>query len=168
MGKVRTQDAAVARARHEITAFSDANVTWAPDALRRLVEPFADPQVGYVCGDVRFVNDSGQIDDASREAAEERAAEGAALARRHGLDASARAVAREDSVAETLLCAADRSNASAIVSGSRGLGGIGSLLLGSVSHAVLQHADRAVVVVPSPKVARNRSERLRRDRDAVN
>ncbi|MFL5861750.1 MAG: glycosyltransferase family 2 protein, partial [Solirubrobacteraceae bacterium] len=58
-GKVRAQDAAVRRARHEITAFSDANVTWAPDALRRLVEPFADPRVGYVCGDVRFVNESG-------------------------------------------------------------------------------------------------------------
>jgi glycosyltransferase involved in cell wall biosynthesis len=58
-GKVRAQDAAVRRARHEITAFSDANATWAPDALRRLVEPFADPQVGYVCGQVRFVNERG-------------------------------------------------------------------------------------------------------------
>ncbi|HYZ81803.1 MAG TPA: glycosyltransferase family 2 protein, partial [Solirubrobacteraceae bacterium] len=58
-GKVRTQDAAVRRARHEITAFSDANSSWAPDALRRLVAPFADPQVGYVCGDVRFVNEAG-------------------------------------------------------------------------------------------------------------
>jgi hypothetical protein len=58
-GKVRAQDAAVRRARHEITAFSDANVSWAPDALRRLVEPFADPQVGYVCGQVRFVNERG-------------------------------------------------------------------------------------------------------------
>jgi len=58
-GKVRAQDAAVARARHEITAFSDANVSWDLDALRRLVEPFADPRVGYVCGDVRFVNDTG-------------------------------------------------------------------------------------------------------------
>ncbi len=58
-GKVRAQDAAVRRARHEITAFSDANVTWAADALRRLVQPFADPQVGYVCGQVRFVNDRG-------------------------------------------------------------------------------------------------------------
>ena len=56
-GKVRAQDAAVRRARHEITAFSDANVTWAADALRRLVQPFADPQVGYVCGQVRFVNE---------------------------------------------------------------------------------------------------------------
>jgi hypothetical protein len=34
-------------------------VRWDPDALRRLVAPFADPAVGYVCGDVRFVNDQG-------------------------------------------------------------------------------------------------------------
>jgi len=58
-GKVRAQDAGVRHARHEITAFSDANVTWSPDALRRLVEPFADPRVGYVCGQVRFVNERG-------------------------------------------------------------------------------------------------------------
>jgi hypothetical protein len=58
-GKVRAQDAGVRHARHEITAFSDANVTWAPDALRRLVQPFGDPQVGYVCGQVRFVNERG-------------------------------------------------------------------------------------------------------------
>ena len=53
-GKVRTQDQAVERASGEIVAFSDANTTLAPDALSRLVEPFADPRVGYVCGHVRF------------------------------------------------------------------------------------------------------------------
>jgi len=53
-GKIRAQDAGVERARGEIVAFSDANVSWEPDALRRLVAPFADPRVGYVCGDVRF------------------------------------------------------------------------------------------------------------------
>jgi glycosyltransferase involved in cell wall biosynthesis len=58
-GKVRAQDAGVARARHELVAFSDANVTWSPGALRELVAPFADPVVGYVCGDVRFVNERG-------------------------------------------------------------------------------------------------------------
>ena len=67
---------------------------------------------------------------------------------------------REGSVAQAVLEEAGQANASAVVLGSRGLGGIGSLLLGSVSHAVLQHADRAVVVVPSPKVARSRGERL--------
>jgi len=58
-GKVRAQDAAVARARGEIVAFSDANASWAPDALQELVAAFADPRVGYVCGQVAFVNDAG-------------------------------------------------------------------------------------------------------------
>jgi cellulose synthase/poly-beta-1,6-N-acetylglucosamine synthase-like glycosyltransferase len=56
-GKIRAQDAAVRQARGEIVAFSDANALWAPDALRRLVEPFAQPRVGYVCGDVRFAGE---------------------------------------------------------------------------------------------------------------
>ena len=41
--------------------------------------------------------------------------------------------------------------------GSRGLSGLKSMLLGSVSHAVLHGADRAVIVVPSPEVAGSRS-----------
>ncbi len=58
VGKVRAQDAGVELAGGEIVAFSDANVSWAADALRELVRPFADPAIGYVCGDVRLVNDS--------------------------------------------------------------------------------------------------------------
>jgi cellulose synthase/poly-beta-1,6-N-acetylglucosamine synthase-like glycosyltransferase len=59
-GKIRAQDAAVQRSSGEIVAFSDANASWEPAALGLLVEPFAaDPSVGYVCGDVRFVNDRG-------------------------------------------------------------------------------------------------------------
>jgi cellulose synthase/poly-beta-1,6-N-acetylglucosamine synthase-like glycosyltransferase len=49
-GKVAAQDRAVRGARGEVVAFSDANATWAPDALRRLVSDFADPEVAYVCG----------------------------------------------------------------------------------------------------------------------
>ena len=58
-GKVRAQDAAVERARHDLIAFSDANSFWEPDALTRLVAAFAEPDVGYACGQVRFVNDAG-------------------------------------------------------------------------------------------------------------
>jgi cellulose synthase/poly-beta-1,6-N-acetylglucosamine synthase-like glycosyltransferase len=58
-GKIRAQDSAVAHAKGEIVAFSDANAAWEPDALQRLVAAFADPDVGYACGQVRFVNDNG-------------------------------------------------------------------------------------------------------------
>jgi hypothetical protein len=58
-GKIRAQDTAVANAQGTIVAFSDANSTWEPDALARLVEAFDDPDVGYACGQVRFVNDGG-------------------------------------------------------------------------------------------------------------
>ena len=55
-GKIRAQDAAVERAGGAIVAFSDANVTWERDALRRLMAPFADSRVGYVCGEVQLVD----------------------------------------------------------------------------------------------------------------
>ena len=49
-GKVAAQDRAVRETDGEIVAFSDANATWAPDALRQLVANFGDPDVAYVCG----------------------------------------------------------------------------------------------------------------------
>ena len=53
-GKIAAQNAAVERASGQILAFSDANSFWRADALLRLVEPFADPSVGYVCGQLRY------------------------------------------------------------------------------------------------------------------
>jgi cellulose synthase/poly-beta-1,6-N-acetylglucosamine synthase-like glycosyltransferase len=58
-GKVAALNAGAEAAAGEILAFSDANSVWAPDALRRLVAPFADPKVGYVCGQVRFRDAAG-------------------------------------------------------------------------------------------------------------
>ncbi len=58
-GKVAALNAAAERASGELLAFSDANSAWAPDALARLAEPFADPGVGYVCGQVRFLDAGG-------------------------------------------------------------------------------------------------------------
>ncbi len=53
-GKIRAQDAAVARARGEILAFSDANSSWDAGAARELVGAFTDDRVGYACGQVQF------------------------------------------------------------------------------------------------------------------
>jgi cellulose synthase/poly-beta-1,6-N-acetylglucosamine synthase-like glycosyltransferase len=55
-GKIRAQDAAVERSRGEIVAFSDANAQWQADAARELVRAFADPRVGYACGQVRYTS----------------------------------------------------------------------------------------------------------------
>ena len=54
-GKVAAQDRAVRETDSELVAFSDANATWSPEALRMLVRPFADPAVAYVCGQLRLL-----------------------------------------------------------------------------------------------------------------
>ena len=58
-GKIRAQDAAVEEAGGELLVFSDANAVWDRDALKRLVSAFADPKVGYACGDVSFLDAGG-------------------------------------------------------------------------------------------------------------
>jgi cellulose synthase/poly-beta-1,6-N-acetylglucosamine synthase-like glycosyltransferase len=51
-GKAAALNAGVAFARFDIVVFTDARQTFARDALRHLVEPFADPQVGAVSGEL--------------------------------------------------------------------------------------------------------------------
>jgi cellulose synthase/poly-beta-1,6-N-acetylglucosamine synthase-like glycosyltransferase len=55
-GKAAALNEAVRRARGEILVFSDANSQFAPDAVRRLVENFADPLVGYVTGQLHYTH----------------------------------------------------------------------------------------------------------------
>jgi cellulose synthase/poly-beta-1,6-N-acetylglucosamine synthase-like glycosyltransferase len=58
-GKIHAQDAAVELSAGQLLVFSDANAVWHRDALMRLVAAFANPQVGYVCGDVSFLDAGG-------------------------------------------------------------------------------------------------------------
>lgn len=98
-----------------------------------------------------------EIDAASEQAAHERAEEGVQRATRAGMNPQPRTRVRGATIADTILSEADELDASAIVIGSRGLTGFKSLLLGSVSHALLQHTDRTVIVIPSPEVAATRA-----------
>lgn len=120
-----------------------ANV-WEPmiDVMARVGVPW--PMAGYGL-------DVGAVDEASEQRAQELAEEGAALAREAGLTASGIARRRVLDIAGTLIAAAAELDADAIAIGTRGLTGVRSVL-GSVSHALVQHADRAVIVVPSAAV----------------
>jgi cellulose synthase/poly-beta-1,6-N-acetylglucosamine synthase-like glycosyltransferase len=50
MGKTHGMNTLVGMTTAECLVFSDANVMFAPDAIPRLLAPFADPEVGSVCG----------------------------------------------------------------------------------------------------------------------
>jgi nucleotide-binding universal stress UspA family protein len=151
-----------ARAAVESAAklFPGASVTvltvWEP-----FVEVVARSSVGY--GMVPSIPDSDEVDQASTKAADRTAAEGVELAAKLGLQAEPLTFAQTSTTARAILAEADKLGASAIVMGSRGLTGVKSMLLGSVSHEVIQHADRTVVVVPSPHVAESRAREIHKD-----
>jgi cellulose synthase/poly-beta-1,6-N-acetylglucosamine synthase-like glycosyltransferase len=58
-GKVAAQNLAVRETDAEVVAFTDANATWAPDALRKLVRNFADLEVAYVFGRLNLLDATG-------------------------------------------------------------------------------------------------------------
>ena len=93
--------------------------------------------------------DSERIDGEVADTARTSAAEGARRATTAGLVATARTERLDGSIAQTVLTVAQDADADIIVLGTRGLSGVKSFLLGSVSHAVVQIADRPVLVVPS-------------------
>lgn len=92
------------------------------------------------------------MDAPIKQAALDTAAEGVRRATSAGLVAHPRVASRGVDIAAAILSAAADVNAGAIVLGSRGRGGVKSMMLGSVSQSVLHHADRPVLVVPSPDV----------------
>lgn len=93
--------------------------------------------------------DAERIDGEVEATARATAAEGAQRASAAGLVALPRTSSLKGSTAQTVLDVAQEIDAELIVLGTRGLGGVRSFLLGSVSHAVVQNADRAVLIVRS-------------------
>jgi nucleotide-binding universal stress UspA family protein len=130
----------------------------APATVLTVWAPFAKLASGSAKGRLSPLAVITNVDEANHKMlaeANEVAAEGTQLANQAGLKAEPATVEQGESVAEAILSAADTVDADAIVIGSRG-GGIGSILLGSVSHRVLQQADRPVLVIPSAAVAARR------------
>ena len=112
-----------------LTVWQDAaaipSLAWAAAALPDLVDVFA----------------------AARDGAMRMAEEAAGIARATGFDAIAIVAEAKGPIWAAVEQVAEEHDASAIVVGSRGLSGIKSLLLGSVSSGIVHHALRPTVVV---------------------
>lgn len=104
------------------------------------------------------VVDFGELDENAEHIATDKANEGVEIAHRCGLEAEAATRVVESTVAAAIISEAADRNADAIVIGTRGLTGIKSIFLGSTSHAVVQHADRPVLVIPSPDAVTARAK----------
>lgn len=92
-------------------------------------------------------------DEAAEKATRLLAEQGAELANQAGLDATARSQPDTDTVWSAIVEIAEELDVELIVTGTRGLGELRSLVLGSVSEHVLHHAKRPVLVVPGPRQA---------------
>ena len=105
------------------------------------VAPAADvlPVAGFAPGGP--VSVPHELEDADRSSLDE----AVLLAEERGLEARTKLLAGD--AAHEIVAYADEIDADLIVVGSRGLGKIGSALLGSVSHKLLHHATRPVMVV---------------------
>jgi nucleotide-binding universal stress UspA family protein len=93
--------------------------------------------------------DAEEVDAAARARALDLAREGCELLGRLGIGAEPAAAEGLGSVWRTILAAADERDADVTVLGSRGLTGVRSLVLGSVSHGVANHSRRPVLIVPT-------------------
>ncbi|TDD32691.1 universal stress protein [Actinomadura sp. KC06] len=111
-------------------------ISWAP--LAAAAPAIAEPEPGDTFEEERQ--------------AERLARQGADLAAAGGLaDVTTRAERGGGPVWAAIVDVADELDASLVVTGSRGLAGARSVILGSVSTRVLHHAGRPVLVVPPPK-----------------
>ena len=94
------------------------------------------------------IPNEGEVDEQEAASAQRIAEEGAAGARRRGYNATARVAEAGESVATTIDEVAEDLDAGLIVCGQRGRGPVGSVLLGSVSHALAAHTKRPVLIAP--------------------
>ena len=113
-------------------------------------QPTAAPGALGFAGETAGMVDLFELDRAAAEAGERLADEGVHIAQEAGLLAEPLAVQATGPIWRTIVEIAARDDAATIVMGSRGLTGLRAMLLGSVSSAVVHHADRPTLIVRQP------------------
>jgi nucleotide-binding universal stress UspA family protein len=125
---------------------------WQPADDRSLLRSAAHPIVVPQLRDL-----VAKLNDAHREQAETVAAEGADVARSAGFEATPRIVGEREGIWETLSGVAEDEDARLVVAGSRGRSSWSSLVIGSVSHGLLHHSGRPLLIVAPPEEPGHRS-----------
>jgi nucleotide-binding universal stress UspA family protein len=105
-----------------------------------------DPLAGVSEGMSHATGLEREMDEIGAQVAGRTAEQGAEVARRHGFDATARTA--EGKVWRAIVDTADEIDAKVIVVGTRGHGGLQSLMIGSVANGVVHHSNRPVLVIP--------------------
>jgi nucleotide-binding universal stress UspA family protein len=113
-------------------------------------EPPAIPGSLGFAGETAGMYDLVELNRAAAETGGRLADEGVGLAQEAGLLAEPVAIEATGPLWKTIVEIADRDDAATIVMGSRGLTGLRAMLLGSVSSAVVHHADRPTLIVRQP------------------
>jgi nucleotide-binding universal stress UspA family protein len=116
---------------------------WEPVAVW---EPY-DPATILTAPASKLFSEELGLDELANELAREKAHRGAALARKAGFEVHGRV--GEGKSWRTICDVAEELDAEPIVVGARGLSRVQSALLGGVSSAVVVHANRPVLVVPT-------------------
>jgi nucleotide-binding universal stress UspA family protein len=135
-----------ADAKHAIES-AGALLAARPALVVTVWQPIASLDSVVWSGMIVGVDSFAELDRAAAEAGGRVADEGVRIAQQAGLEAEPLAIKAVGPVWKTIVETADRHDAAAIVIGSRGLTGVRSMLLGSVSSAVAHHADRPTLVV---------------------
>jgi nucleotide-binding universal stress UspA family protein len=91
------------------------------------------------------------LDQALTDEATETTQQGVARAQAAGLDATGETIEASKGVWRTITALVQDRGASLVVTGSRGIGGARSVLIGSVSSGLVNHADRPVLVTHAPE-----------------
>jgi nucleotide-binding universal stress UspA family protein len=142
-------------------SYATVLTVWLP--FNSLLAGNYSPDMGMGMAGAFAYAETGEIDKATRQAALATAREGAQRAAAAGLVASPLVEGRDADVATTILAVATEIDAAVIAIGTRGRSGVRAYLLGSVSRSVVEHADRAVLVIPSPSLVTRRRQRADHD-----
>ncbi|MEA2256845.1 MAG: hypothetical protein QOG35_2890 [Solirubrobacteraceae bacterium] len=118
-------------------------------------KPILEAILAVSLGPAPVISDPADADERQRRAAEDLARQGARRAAAAGLQAEPVAVRAKDPIWEVIESVA-RDHDAAVVTCGRGKGATRIELLGSVAAGLVAHADRPVLVVPSPEPAARR------------